>query len=740
MAVPKERCHFPLPRILELNLLFVSSNICGRKTSRAGPEFIPSKKIWDFILVQPVRIFCLRFSVIPGKTGIPCSPRFSNFLDSRRCGNEHGIPLDEVILASDKIYPAKDRFFTCTVMAWGAATSLFHVYIAIFGYYDTFVVVPVHVFLIGSLGLTLFDWRGRRRSRFDRSMAFDLILIVALFVVTFNPLHDPLEFELKYAAVDTSEFDKICGLFLIGIVLELTRRVIGNGLLFFALAFIGYCVFGRYLPGALRHQGFPLLTMAEYQYFAEFGIWSVVRIIAMYVMLFIIFGSFIDRAKGGMFIQRVGNWLCGSAPGGPAKVAVVTSSMFGTISGSAVANVVTTGSFTIPMMKKVGYPSHIAGAIEAAASSGGQIMPPIMGAVAFVMADVLGISYFTVCLAAAVPAILYYWALFTMIDMDARGKNIRGIPKEELPKLRDVLELVHTFIPVILLIGVLIAGFSVMRAGLVGIFSTILLAMVRKITRMSLGTLFEGLYAAARTTIVASAACLTAGIIVGVVHQTGLGLRLSGQILSLTHGYSFVGLILIMLISLLLGMGMPTVPSYVITVAVGATVLLKLGFIPIAAHMFILYYAVISCITPPIMVASYAAAAVAEANVWKVGIHAVKLAVVTYFIPFIFIYNPSLLIVAVPVDAFEASVILFTSLVGTFAIAASLVGYFFKPIGLPERILLIASGLLMIQPGWRTDLSGVTLFLFLAFRNRVVRDFFFQRWKSLRAGAGEEAQ
>jgi TRAP transporter 4TM/12TM fusion protein len=641
-------------------------------------------------------------------------------------------------LPEKKGYPEKNRFFTYTVMTWGAATSLFHVYIAIFGYYDTFVVVPLHVFLIGSLGLSLFDWRGRRRTRFDRSMIFDLILIAVLFVVTFNPLHDPVGFELKYAAVDTSEFDKICGLVLIMVVLELTRRVIGKGLLFFALAFIGYCVFGRYLPGVLRHQGFSLLSMAEYQYFAEFGIWSVVRIIAMYVMLFIIFGSFIDRAKGGMFIQRVGNWLCGSAPGGPAKVSVVTSSMFGTISGSAVANVVTTGSFTIPMMKKVGYPSHIAGAIEAAASSGGQIMPPIMGAVAFVMADVLGISYFTVCLAAAVPAILYYWALFVMIDMDARGKNIRGIPKDQLPKLRDVLELVHTFIPVILLIGVLIAGFSVMRAGLVGVFSTILLAMARKITRMSLATLFEGLYAAARTTIVASTACLTAGIIVGVVHQTGLGLRLSGQILALTHGYSFVGLILIMFISLLLGMGMPTVPSYVITVAVGASVLLKLGFIPIAAHMFILYYAVISCITPPIMVASYAAAAVAEANVWKVGIHAVKLAVVTYFIPFIFIYNPSLLIVAVPVDAIEASVILVTSLIGTFAIASSLVGHFFKPIGLPERILLIASGLLMIQPGWKTDLIGVTIFLLLAFRNQVVKDFFFQKWKSLRAGASPQ--
>ena len=645
------------------------------------------------------------------------------------CGSEaSGLCIKQKVGSVESSTPSREtRFFRYAVMTWGAFASLFHIYMAVVGYYDTYVVIPFHVFLIVALGLSTTDWKGRRRSCFDRTFLLDLVLLLALFVVTFNPIHDPFDFEMKYAAVDTTLFDKICGLTLIILVLELTRRMIGKGLLIFALIFIGYCVLGRHLPGALRHQGFSLLMMAEYQYFSEYGIWSVVRIIAMYVMLFIIFGSFIDRAKGGMFIQRLGNWMFGSAPGGPAKVAVVTSSMFGTISGSAVANVVTTGSFTIPMMKKVGYKPHIAGAIEAAASSGGQIMPPIMGAVAFVMADVLGIGYFTVCLAATVPAILYYWALFTMIDLDARGKGIRGIPKDQLPKLRDVFELAHTFIPIILLVGTLIAGFSVMRAGLVGIFSTILLATCRKITRMNLRTMFEGLYVAARTTIVASTACLTAGIIVGIVHQTGLGLRLSGQILAATHGYAFVGLVLIMFISLLLGMGMPTVPSYVITVAVGATVLSKLGFIPIAAHMFILYYAVISCITPPIMVASYAAAAVAEADVWKVGVHAVKLAVVTYFIPFIFIYNPSLLIVAEPVSVFKALVILMTSLVGTFAIASALVGYFFKSIPIWERIFLIVCGLLMIQPGWKTDLLGLAFFLSILAKNEVVRNFLLRK-------------
>lgn len=631
----------------------------------------------------------------------------------------------------------ENRFFKYTVITWGAITSLFHVYMAVVGYYDTFVVVPLHVFLIGTLAFCTVDWRGRKRSHFDRSFILDLFLILLLFVVTFNPIHAPADFEMRFSATGTTLFDQVCGLIMIILALELTRRVIGTGLLIFAIIFLVYCVFGPYFPGALRHQGFSVLAVAENEYFSQYGVWGIVRIVAMYVMLFIIFGSFIDRAKAGMFIQQVGNWLFGSAPGGPAKVAVVTSSMFGTISGSAVANVVTTGSFTIPMMKRVGYAPHVAGAIEAAASTGGQLMPPIMGAVAFVMADVLGISYFTVCLAAAVPALLYYWSLFTMIDMDARAKGLRGIPRKDLPKFREVFELIHTFIPVLLLLATLIAGYSVMRAGLVGIFSTIILAMTRKITRMDLATIVDGLYAGARTTVVASVACITAGLIVGVVDQTGLGLRLSGQIMALTHGYAFIGLILIMIISIMLGMGMPTVPSYVITVAVGATVLSKFGFIPIASHMFILYYAVISCITPPIMVACYAAAALAEANVWKVGIHAVKLAVVTYFIPFVFIYNPSLLIVPGNINFFDTVIILITSLVGTFAIACSLVGYFGKKIHWGERILLIASGLLMITPGWKTDLLGLAIFGVIVAKNRETRDWALRKVR-LRRGRGVE--
>ncbi len=627
--------------------------------------------------------------------------------------------------------------FKYAIITWGTITSLFHILIAITGYYEPYVVIPMHVGLIGILGFMLKDWKGQLRTHFDLSFIFDSVIIVALIVTLYNPIHDPYDFQMRYSTMAITQWDRICGLVLIVIALELTRRVVGNALTIFALVFLGYGLWGRYLPGVWRHPGFSPFDIAEFQYFRDFGLWSIVRIIAMYVVLFIIFGRIVDKSKGGLLIQRVGNWLFGASPGGPAKVAVVTSCAFGTITGSAVANVVTTGSFTIPMMKRVGYPAFVAGAVEAAASSGSQIMPPIMGAVAFVMADVLGISYFKVCVAAAVPAILYYWALFVMIDMDARARKIRGIDKDELPTKKDVLELVHVVIPLILLVVTLALGYSVIRAGLIGIFTSLGLAMVRKITRLSIGDVIEALESAARTTVVVSAACVAAGIIVGIVHQTGLGLRLSGQILALTHGYTLWGLVLIAFVSLMLGMGMPTVPAYVITTAVGSTVLAKLGFVPIAANMFILYFAVISCITPPVMVASYAAASIAEADVWKLGMHAVKLAYVKYFIPFIFIYSPALLIVAVPESATRIVMMCLTSVMGVYAMTVALAGYYYKKIGPVERILLAVAGFLMVDPNSYTDIVGVAAFVLLTVLNAPAREALLRKCRLKGKGAFE---
>lgn len=617
---------------------------------------------------------------------------------------------------------SNNRIFKYAVVTWGTITSLFHIAIAVTGYYEPYVVIPMHVGLVGTLGFIVKDWKGKTRVHFDRSFILDCILIIALFVTLYDPIHDPYNFQLRYATMTVTLWDKVCGLVLILLALELTRRAVGSALAIFAVVFLVYGVVGRHLPGVWRHPGFSPLSIAEYQFFTDCSMWSIVRIIALYVVLFIIFGRIVDKSKGGLLIQRVGNWMFGASPGGPAKVAVATSCAFGTITGSAVANVVTTGSFTIPMMKRVGYPNFVAGAIEAAASSGSQIMPPIMGAVAFVMADVLSISYWKVCIAAAVPAFLYYWALFVMVDMDARSRNVKGVSRAQLPTRKEILELIHLLIPVILLVGTLAMGYSVIRAGLIGIYSSVAFAMLRKITRLSLWDVIEALESAARTTVVVSAACIAAGIIVGIVNQTGLGLRLSGEILYLTHGYRMWGLVLIAFISLMLGMGMPTVPAYVITIAVGGTVLAKLGFVPVAYNMFILYFAVVSCITPPVMVASYAAAAVADADVWKLGMHAVKLAYIKYSVPFIFVYSPALLIVAEPQTITRIVLICVTAMIGVYALTVALAGYYYKRIGIVERILLAGAGFMMVYPGIYTDIVGFAAFAVLSAFNIPARE------------------
>jgi len=605
-----------------------------------------------------------------------------------------------------------DLVLKAFTLMWGVAASIFQIYIALFGIYDPFFVVPIHMMFIGILGFLLFDIKGKQRKRIGRTFIIDLILVAFLLAAIINVLWNGTDFQWKYIWGTATMFDKILGLILIIIVLELTRRCIGWALAIFAAIFVLYDIYGMYFPSVFRHKGFSIFELVEHQYFTTHGLWSVVSVMAMYIMLFIIFGSLIYRSNGGLFIQRFGNWILGSSPGGPAKVSIVTSSMFATISGSSVANVVTTGSFTIPMMKKVGFPPHVAGAIEASASTGGQLMPPIMGAVAFVMADILGIPYFRVCLVALAPSVLYYWSLFIMIDLDARARNIQGLAKGELPSLRDVMELSHLMIPILLLTGALVAGFSAVMAGLVGIFSTLVISSFRKITRMNLKTIIDGLFAASKTAIVASMACAVAGVVVGVVHQSGIGLRISASLLSLTHGYTFIGLILVAIISLILGMGMPTVPAYVITLAIGAGVLTKLGINLIAVHMFILYFAVLSCITPPIMITSYAAASLAEADVWKVGFSAVKLAYIKYIIPFIFVYNPILLIAAVPTKLSEFIWAFLTALVGTFALSAGVINYFFKSTNIIERTLLIFSGLILLAPGRSLDLIGAIIFSF----------------------------
>jgi TRAP transporter 4TM/12TM fusion protein len=612
-------------------------------------------------------------------------------------------------------YLAGDRRSTLGLAALaavvvGIGASLYHIYVPIVGAYDTFFLRPMHVLLLGTLAFVCFDIRGKRRdfTRFSWAMLVDFALLVLFVLSLVHILVGPAAFENRFAMGNADSLDTFYGAALTLLVIELSRRCIGLPIAVFVAVMLAYAFWGQNLFAFLKHRPLAVDDIFQYLYMTTFGIFGVpVAVMANYVFLFIIFGAFVERSRGGLLIQRLGLKVAGRSPGGPAKVAVLTSAMFGTLSGSALANVMATGSFTIPLMKRVGFKPHNAGAIEAAASSGGQIMPPIMGAVAFVMSDITGISYSRIIVAAALPAILYYLSLFMTIDITARREGMAGMSDELMPKKGEVLALAHLFVPIAVLVGALSIGYSPMYAAIGSIATTLVVAGLRRATRMNLKTILEGLNEAAQTTIVATVACAAAGLVVGIINQTGLGLRLSSQLINLSHGYVFAALLLVMATCVILGMGMPTVAAYVITVAIGAPVLEQLGVPEAAAHLFILYYAVLSLITPPVMVASFGAAALAQAEIMKTGFAAVRFAALAFIMPFIFVYNPTLLIITAPFHPLMFVWMAATAMCGVVVFVMAVNGYPART--LVERALLLAASYGLINPVLWMDAAGLAI-------------------------------
>jgi len=510
---------------------------------------------------------------------------------------------------------------------------------------------------------------------------------------------------IQRTGVDPTFWDVFFGTCFILLVLEMTRRTTGYTLVILSLVFIGYTLFGHYLPEGARHTGYSYQRLASFLFSTE-GIFTIpLGVSATYVFLFILFGSFLSVSGAGTTFTDLAKAATGWARGGPAKIAVVASSLFGTISGSAVANVMITGQFTIPMMKNVNYRPQVAGAVEAVASTGGQIMPPIMGAGAFIMAEVLGLPYTKIIIAAAIPALLYYFALYWMIDFEALRYNLKGIPRAELPKIRTVLlNQGHLLIPIgVLLYSLVILQSSPIRAALWSSLSIVLISFIRRATRMGWGKIMESLEGGGQGVLEVAATCACAGIIIGVMALTGLGMRISSMLISLSYGILPIALFITMFISFLLGMGLPTTAAYVICASTVAPALTQLGVPPLAAHMFIFYFACLSAITPPVALAAFAAAGIAKANMWDVGLTAVKLAAAGYIIPYMFIYGPSLLMMGSWGDILTS---LATACAGTICLAGGLQGWFLKPILWPQRTLLMAAALGLIDPGIFTDLFG----------------------------------
>ena len=547
----------------------------------------------------------------------------------------------------------------------------------------------------------------------DKIPFFDIILA---FVGAATSLYLIIYYkELVFRAGLPSTIDLIMGGITILLVLEATRRAIGPELPIVVIVFLLYAYFGPYMPGYFAHRGYSLERIIEHLYMQTEGIYGIpLGVSSSFVFLFILFGAVLNKTGMGKFFIDLSMALAGHTTGGPAKVAVIASGFMGSVSGSSVANVVTTGSFTIPLMKSIGYKKDFAGAVEAAASTGGQIMPPVMGAAAFVMSEFLEIPYIKIAAAAVIPAIIYYVAVMIMVHLEAYKYGLKGLPRERLPKTKQVLkEKGHLILPLLGLVYLLVRGYTALFAAFWAIVMSLAASMVKKETRLDLKNFLGAFEDGAKGALGVASACACAGMVVGVTTLTGFGLKIASGIVALGGGKVLPTLFFTMIASIILGMGLPTTAKYIILAIMAAPALIQLGVLPLAAHMFILYFGVIADLTPPVAVAAYAGAGIAGGNTMRTGFNAVKLAVAGFIIPFVFAINPALMgLGGPPLLTIQLTV---TSLTGVLALGAATSGFLLVKTEFYERIILFAIAILLISPDLLTDILGVAGVLFILF-------------------------
>jgi len=505
------------------------------------------------------------------------------------------------------------------------------------------------------------------------------------------------------------QFDLAVALAGILVLFEATRRTIGWPLILLCIAFLIYAAYGNYAPGPFQIAPFSWERIIYQMYYTETGIFGLVLgISATFIFIFILFGAFLGETKSSEFFNDAALALAGHRPGGPAKVAVLASTIMGTISGSAVANVATTGTITIPLMKRIGYPAHFAGAVEAVASSGGSFMPPVMASAAFMMAEILGISYMSVIKAALIPAILYYVCLWVILDLRARKDGLKGLPKHELPILKEILiDKGHLLIPVIAIVWMLVSGLTPLFAGIWAIGITVIVSFLRSSTRMTPGKIINALRDGALTSLGPAVACAIVGIIVGISSMTGLGPMLAGNIIDLAGGILIPAMLMTMVACIILGMGLPTAACYITAATIAAPTLIYLGVPDIAAHLFVLYYAVLSGITPPVALAAFTAAGIANASPNKVAMTSLKLGAAGFLVPMAFVMSPELLLIDEGNGYLHLAFVVLTALIGVVAVGAALEGYLLCLMGWLERTLMGVAGVLLLLGGTVTDTWGI---------------------------------
>ena len=595
-----------------------------------------------------------------------------------------------------------------TAFAVAVALAVFHVYSAGFGLLDAMKQRSIHLFgmlLIATLTVPL--WKGGRAARpYDLVMGGLGLAALAYIFFTFR------DFAMSGGRAGTVEIVVGCALTIV--TLDFARRLVGWTLPLLAVVFIAYALLGPNLPGDLAHRGVTLARLSQQLVWTQEGIFGIpVGVMANFIVLFVLLGAVMTQAGMVRFFSDISIAVAGGATGGPAKVSVISSAMLGSINGSAIANVATTGAFTIPLMKRTGIPAYYAGAVEAAASTSGQIMPPIMGAAAFVMAEIIGIPYQSIVLAALVPALFYIFGVGMAVHFQARRVGATGMDASEIPSWKAVVwKSGYLVIPFLVLIALLFRGFSPTFAGFWALVSSLVIAVVQKENRLSFVGLLVALEQGIKLALPLTAACAVVGIVVGVTNLTGLGPKLAGYIVDISGGSLLITLVFTMLTSLVLGAGLPTTAAYLVTSAIAAPALLELGVPLLASHMFVFYFAILSVLTPPLAIAGYVAAGIADAPQMKTQLTGFRLAIPAFVAPFVFVLEPSLL--GMQPDGSNWPDFLLgtvTALVGVAALAMGLEGHARSQLDRVSRTVLILGAALLILPSFVWSVLGGGLFI-----------------------------
>ncbi|MDR0648236.1 MAG: TRAP transporter permease [Synergistaceae bacterium] len=597
------------------------------------------------------------------------------------------------------------------VFYWACiAVSVYHFVTSYFGTPPVLKHRSLHVAMMLVLGFLLYPFS--KKCSMKKVDWHDWILI-ALSVTL--PIYVWLGYDgIISRAGNPNTADLVMATILVVLVLESARRITGWALTSLGIVFILYGLYGRGMPGIFGHRGYTWLQLSNHFFANTEGIYgSSVNVAASYIFLFILFGAVMGKSGMGAFFNDFAMALAGHTKGGPAKVSVIASGLLGSINGSAVANVVTTGAFTIPLMKKTGYSSDFAGAVEAAASVGGQLLPPVMGAAAFIMAENLGIRYSVIIVHAAIPALLYYLGIIIQVQLRAGKESLLGLPRNQLPIVGKVLkEKGHLLIPItVLLYFLLFSGRTVIFSAVVTIVSTIVIAALKKSTRMSVKDICDSFAEGAKATVPVAVACACVGIIVGVTSKTGFGLTMANAIIALGSQSLLFTLVFSMITCMILGMGVPSIPAYIITASIAAPALIKLGIPAVAAHMFAFYFAMFANLTPPVALAAFAAAGLSGGDPMKTGFASVKLAIAGFIVPYMFIYSPQLLLIDTPF--LEGVRVAVGACVGVFMIASVAEGYLFVQINALLRLVAAVGAVCLIDSGIKTDLIGLGILILL---------------------------